>query len=168
MRRIVPIVLIGMGVMLLFSVGTGLYFNNLLAHPAAVPLPDRVAGLQMTDYTTGAQAASEFKNLHDTQFPLTSGAIAFYGDRLITLWVAGAPLDFMAARMLAAMQGKIAQGNSLFTPMTPFIDGKRTVYVLEGMGQRHFYFQSDNLVIWLAADPAVADAAIKQILEAYP
>jgi len=60
------------------------------------------------------------------------------------------------------------QGGSPFTPVEQFNQGARTIYVLEGMGQMHFYFQSKNLVIWLAADPAVADAAIKQILEAYP
>jgi hypothetical protein len=36
------------------------------------------------------------------------------------------------------------------------------------MGQRHYYFQSENFVIWLAADPSVADEAIQQILEVYP
>ena len=145
-----------------------LYFDNLVNHPAAVHLPDQIAGLQMTDYTTGAQAAAQFEDLHNKQFPLTSGAIGIYGDREITLWAAGAPLDFMASRMVEAMREKITEGNSPFTPIEQFDQGKRTIYVLEGMGQKHFYFQSKNLVIWLATDPVLAEAAIQQILEAYP
>jgi hypothetical protein len=70
--------------------------------------------------------------------------------------------------MTAAMQAKIAQGNSPFTPIDEIQNRDRKVFVLDGMGQRHYYFQSKNLVIWLAANPSVADAAIQQILEVYP
>lgn len=154
--------------MLIVGPAGWLYFNNLLNHPAAVPLPDWVANLQMTDYITGSDAAVQFVNLHNKQFPLTSGAIGIYGDHEITLWVAGTPLNIMAARMVGGMQEKIEQGNSPFTPIDQFTDGNRTIYELEGMGQRHYYFQSQNLVIWLAADPSIADEALKQTLEAYP
>jgi hypothetical protein len=36
------------------------------------------------------------------------------------------------------------------------------------MGQEHFYFQSKNLVIWVAVDPAFVETVKQQILEAYP
>jgi len=35
------------------------------------------------------------------------------------------------------------------------------------MGQKHYYFRAENLVIWLAVDPAYADDALQQILEVY-
>ena len=168
MRRILPTLLVGIGILLLVGPTGWLYFSSLVNHPAAVPLPDQIAGLQMTDYTTGAQAATQFEDLHNKQFPLTSGAIGIYGDHEITLWAAGAPLNFMATRMVDAMQEKIANGNSPFTPLEQFTQGSRTIYVLEGMGQIHYYFQSKNLIIWLAADPSTADEALEQILEAYP
>ncbi len=168
MKRIFPIGLIGLGILLIFGTLGWLYFDNLVNHPVAVPLPDQIAGLQMTDYTTGAQAAAQFEDLHNKQFPLISGAIGIYGDHKITLWAAGAPLNFMAARMVNAMEEKIAKENSPFTPLEQFTEGARTIYVLEGMGQMHYYFQSKNMIVWLAADPAVADIAIQQILEAYP
>ena len=168
MRRTLPICLIAIGVLSSLGALGWWYLDNLVHHPAAVPLPGQIANLQMTEYKTGAQAAADFAGLHDKQFPLTSGAIGIYGEHDATLWAGGAPLDFMASRMVATMQEKIVQGGSPFTPVEQFNQGARTIYVLEGMGQMHFYFQSKNLVIWLAADPAVADAAIKQILEAYP
>ena len=70
--------------------------------------------------------------------------------------------------MTDAMRSKIAQGNSPFTPIDEIRNDNRVVYVLNGMGQKHYYFQSKKLVIWLAADPTIADAAIQQILEVYP
>jgi len=160
MRRFISIRLIATGILLIAGVMTWLYVGNLTSQPAEVSLPDSIAGLHITNLTTGAQAAVEFKNLHGKQFPITSGAIGVYGNREITLWAAGAPLDFIASRMVEAMREKITEGNSPFTPIEQFNEGKRTIYVLEGMGQKHFYFQSKNLIIWLAVDPALADIAI--------
>jgi hypothetical protein len=70
--------------------------------------------------------------------------------------------------MLIAMKDKIAEGNSPFTPAGERPDGGRVIYELEGMGQKHFYFQSGDLLIWLAADQEIAEQAISQVLEFYP
>lgn len=157
-----------MGILLIFATGGWLYFTNLISNPATAPLPYQLAGLPLTMKMTGRQATEEFDMLHNEHFPLTSGAVGIYGDRKAALWVGGAPFDFMATSLVTAMRDKISEGRSPFTPMSEINSGKRTVYVLEGMGQKHFYFQSENLVIWLAAEPALADQALQQILEAYP
>jgi hypothetical protein len=47
-------------------------------------------------------------------------------------------------------------------------DGNRLIYELEGMGQRHYYFQSGKLLIWMAANPELAEQAITEILKFYP
>jgi hypothetical protein len=44
----------------------------------------------------------------------------------------------------------------------------RTLYELTGMGQRHYYFQSNNLVVWLAADDPIAETALAGALNFYP
>lgn len=168
MKRTFSLGLIAVGILLITGAAAWSYFNNLVNQPAAVSMPDSIAGLQITDYTTGAQAAAVFENLHGKQFPITSGAIGIYGNREITLWAAGAPSEAIASEMTNAMREKIAEGNSPFTPLTELNDNNRKVYVLEGMGQKHYYFQSKNLVIWLAVSPALADQALQQILEVYP
>jgi hypothetical protein len=168
MRRLGSLLLMGAGILLFFGAGGWLYFSDLISRPAPVPLPDQIAGLPLTDQRTGAQAASDFFALHEKQFPLTSGAVGIYGNHQITLWVAGTPLNFQASQMVEAMREKIAEGNSPFTSTSEFVTGGRTVHSLEGMGQKHFYFQSKNLVIWVASDPAFADQALEQTLEAYP
>ena len=168
MRRIGPIILIGMGVLSILFTGTWMYINNLIRHPGVVALPNQVASLPLTSRMTGTDATQEFSMLHSEQFPLTSGAVGIYGDSQIALWVGGTPLDFMARSLVAGMRDKIAKGNSPFTPVAERKEGGRTIYVLEGMGQTNYYFQSNNLVIWLAAEPALADEALRQTLEAYP
>ncbi len=117
---------------------------------------------------SGVQATEEFANLHNNHFPLTSGAVGIYGNRQAALWAGGAPFKLLTSRLVIAMRDKIAEGQSPFTPIREIEQNGRTIYELEGMGQKHYYFQSQNLVIWLASDPAFADKALQQILEAYP
>jgi hypothetical protein len=66
------------------------------------------------------------------------------------------------------MKDKIAEGNSPFTPTGERPDGSRVIYELGGMGQKHFYFQSGDLLIWLAADVDLAEQALGQVLVFYP
>ena len=168
MKRIFAIGLIVIGVWLV----VGAIGWTFLDHPSNQfsegTLPESIAGLRLTSSTTGAQAIEDVSSMHGKEFPIEFGEIGVYGNREITLWVAGAASSEVATQMTAAMQAKIAQGNSPFTPIDEIQNRDRKVFVLDGMGQRHYYFQSKNLVIWLAANPSVADAAIQQILEVYP
>ena len=171
MKRLFPLALMGLG--LLFVIGTAGFwsYNQKFQKPAPAPLPERVAGLSLTQSLLGEEAIAEFTRLHGTDFPLTSGAVGMYGnDHSITLWVAGAPLQTIANQMLVAMRDKIAStsGSSPFSPVDERQDGSRTVYELDGMGQKHFYFQSVKLIVWLAVNPERAEEILTQILKFYP
>ena len=166
MKRFIPPVIIALGIVLSFSA-----FSLLLKSPArsldTVDLPNQLVGLSLTDSQQGTDAIAVITDLHAQEFPVDFGAVGIYGDRDIIVWVAGAASESIAVEMTNAMQQKIAEGNSPFTPVDEIDARNRKVYVLEGMGQRHYYFQSQNLVIWLAANPAFADKALQQILEVY-
>jgi hypothetical protein len=168
MKRSLSLILMFLGTLIVLAVFGWAFVENSIGHPATLSLPGQLAGLPLSSQMAGPQAVAEFSNLHGEQFPLISGAFGIYGNNQVTLWVAGAPLNLMAARLVTAMRDKIAEGNSPFTPSGEYQDNKRTIYTLEGMGQKHFYFQSHNLVIWLAADADIADAALQQLKEIYP
>ena len=168
MKRSFSIWLIALGTLLSVGALSWLYLGNPSNTSEIITLPDRLGGLPRTDYRTGTQAMDEFQNLHGKQFPLTFGAIGIYGDQQITVWAAGTSSESIASQLVDSMRDRIAEGNSPFTPLTQTNSNNRSVYVLEGMEQRHFYFQSKNLVVWVAVDPALADTVIQQILEAYP
>ena len=168
MKRIVPLGLITLGILLSVGALSRLYLDSRASSLEIVELPDQLAGLQITESRRGAEAMAEFADLHGKRFQLSSGVIGMYGNRQITLWVAATDSMSLAAELTSAMQAKIAEGDSPFTPVDEIRKGNRTIYVLEGMGQRHFYFPSKNLVIWMAADQAVADDALQQTLEVYP
>ena len=68
------------------------------------------------------------------------------------------------------MRDKIARtsGSSPFSPVGERKDGSRTIYELDGMGQKHFYFQSGKLIVWLAVDLESAEEVLAQVLKFYP
>lgn len=168
MKRIFPLGLITLGILLSVGALSQLYLGSRPSSSGTVDLPKQVAGLSLTESRSGAEAISDFADLHGKEFPILSGAIGVYGNSQITLWAAGTASKSVAAELTNAMQVRIAQGNSPFTPVNEINDHNRKVYVLDGMGQKHYYFQSENFVIWLASEPTKADAAIQQILEVYP
>lgn len=168
MKRIIIFVLIFTGTIIFFASLGWFFYEQKIENPALVSIPDTLADLPLLDQITGKQAAQDFSQLHGKQFPLTSGAVGIYGNRQATLWVAGTPLNFMAAEMIIAMRDKIAEGRSPFTATGEISDRGRIIYSLAGMGQEHYYFQSKNLIIWLAVDTDFADSALQQLKEIYP
>jgi len=168
-KRVVSLISIAVGCLLLLSgVGYAL-FRQAVEDPAPAPLPEQVAGLPLVRRTVGWQAADEISRLHRKKFPLSSAVVGVYGiNQGVTLWVSGVPLELFASQMLSSMKNAIAEGNSPFTPVGEERIGERHIYALDGMGQKHFYFRSGNLLIWLAADPALAEEALKEVLDFYP
>ena len=66
------------------------------------------------------------------------------------------------------MRSRIAEGNSPFNPIGELENGQRTIYMLEGLGQTHFYFQSGKQIVWTAVDATLYEKALQQILDYYP
>lgn len=169
MKRLPALVLIFIG-LVLATLGVGYALvSQAVENPGPVPLPGEIAGLPLGMRSTGRQATGELSRLHGKGFPLSSGAVGVYGEQHeVKLWVAGAPIQPLASRMLSAMREKIAEANSPFTPAGERRDGGRVIYELNGMGQKHFYFQSGDLLIWLATDAELAEKALALTLEFYP
>jgi hypothetical protein len=161
--------LIGLGsIIVLITLGF-IFYQQGAERIYPVPMPNSLGDLSLSSRTLGRSALNELSWLHGQEFQLNKGAVGTFGEGgEITLYVAGTPFRFMAGRMLVAMRDKIAQSDMPFTPIAEREIEKRVVYELQGMGQRHFYFRSNDLIIWLAADETQAEEALKQVLEFYP
>jgi hypothetical protein len=169
MRKIFPLALISAGLFFLLA-GIGYWsFDEAIRNPSAARLPEQITNLPLAGKTTGQQAVWELTRLHQKGFPLASAAVGTYGgEHQVMLWVSGAPITPLAGRMLVSMRDKLAEGRSPFTPTGERVDGNRLIYELEGMGQLHFYFQSGKLLVWMAANPELAEQALAEILKFYP
>jgi hypothetical protein len=155
---------------IILTVGGGYYFLlNTGQKPNPELVPDNVGMLSLSNLTTGQEALNEINQLHGKAFPLTYGAVGRYGtDAQAIIWVAAATDDHKAAETLKSMRDRIAEGNSPFTPTGETINGNRTIYTLDGLGQKHFYFQSRNLIVWTAVDADLYENVLEQVLDFYP
>ncbi len=140
-----------------------------VGNTAAAPLPGQVAGEPLTTQVLGLSAVDEITQMHGKDFNLVDGARGSYGENNeIIIWVSGSTSEADAAQLVIDMRDKIADGNSPYEPIGEELIGERMVYELEGWGQTHYYFQSGDQVIWLAANPELAEDALDQALEYYP
>lgn len=168
-KRITAGAMIVVGMIIIISALVFWNFKEIIPGSKDAKLPKLLADLPLTTVKYGSEAVREITSLHGKEFPLISGAMGMYGSSdQATLWVAGFADNSTAAQILRAMQVKIASVDTPFTPTGQEQLNGRTVYLLDGMGKKHIYFQSSSLVIWLAADPNISGQAIEQILRFFP
>lgn len=168
-KRSLPIIFITIGLIItLISLGYG-YYSYRLSNPRPALLPDTLAGLPLKHHSFGLQAVQEINQLHGLNFPLSPGAVGVYGDQgQATLWISGAATKSMATKLTTDMVHRIAEGNSPFIPTNEYPENGRMVYELDGHGQKHFYFQSNKLIVWLASDENISQTALSETLTYYP
>ncbi len=166
-RRFMVISMIVVGLVLV--AGSLLFGFVTYSGGETASLPESIAGVPLRTANYGSQAVAEITRLHQKDLLVTSGAKGLYGYRSqFSLWAAGFSSGAVASQSLNTMTEKISQGNSPFSFTGQKQVAGRTIYELYGMGQKHFYFQSGKLVIWLAADVEMADRALKEVLNYYP
>lgn len=168
-KRWIGLALIGIGfAACVFALGYYFYLQEV-DQIGAAPLPDELAGQSLVDKIEGAPALDELTWLHRQEFNLNKGAVGTYGMQgEITLYIAGTPFGLMTGNLVDAMGDKIAAVDTPFTSVAEREIDRRRVYELIGMGQRHFYFRSGDLIVWLAADESLAEEALTQVLGFYP
>ena len=150
---------------ILVAMAYGVY-QQRISQIGPAPLPGEIAGLPLRGRVVGVPTLDELSWMHGQEFQLNQGAVGSYGE--ITLYVAGTPLSFMAGRMIRDMRDRIASADTPFTLLAERDYGRRTVYELAGMGQKHYYFRSGNLVVWLAVNENADELALQHALEFYP
>jgi hypothetical protein len=160
-KRVGPIVVIAVGLVVLVTAVLAAPHALLLMNPTAASLPPMLGGMPIQGAIYADQAIETIDQMHDNAFPLSSGAVGVYGPfNEAVLYISGAPTERLASRMTVEMTEKIAESDTPYTPTgEESIDGVH-VYVLEGHGQKHFYYQAGKLLIWLAVDEWLAEPAL--------
>jgi hypothetical protein len=149
-------------------VGSLFFWKNPKQQDTSVRIPKSLTGKALSQVNYGPEAVKEITQLHNKDLGAVSGAMGMYGNDQLTVWVAGFSSEPTAAQMVNAMREKITPGKFPFSPTGSLQVGGRTIYKLDGMGQKHYYFQSNKFVIWLAANENLAEAALEEILIYYP
>jgi len=167
-KRVIPILLMIIGFLIFISAVGILLSPKLASTPQKELLPQALGGLPLNQAIYGPEAIAGVIELHGVDFPLEDAAIGQYGNQgEITLWVSVEPDAATAAELNNLMTEKINEGRSPFT--LPVIQqfGGTPVYVLEGLGQMHYYWQAGDLILWLAADYEIANVVLEECLDFY-
>ena len=157
---------------LLFAVGVAvltvtvlyyLHINQAGSNDLEGNIPQDVADLPLTQLIAGQEAIESIQQLHGKEIQLVDGVVAIYGDQRVILWVSDAGSVSAAVELTELMEVRITEGRSPFEELGDFdLDGM-TIYALKGMGQNHYYWQSGNLVLWLAVDGILAEDALHEV-----
>jgi hypothetical protein len=149
------------GALLLWALGGG-------SSPAGpLEAPETLAGQTRTQLLSGEEAVASIDRLHGRQIPQAEALVAAYGQGRVVLWVTAAADEEEAARLTALMVERIAEGRSPYRENGIRLMDAVTIYDLIGHGQRHFYWQTGRLVVWVAADEDLADQALREALDYY-
>lgn len=131
-------------------------------------VPAALAGISLAATARGQAALAEVSRLHGKRIEAADAVVARYQDGT-TLWVSVSATAPEASRLLWRMNRRMANGTNVFSAPRPQEIGGRTVFVTEGMGQTHYYYQSGNRVLWLTvARGTHAPTAIETLLTLYP
>jgi len=169
LRRWLPPSAAVVGLVLVITGGVLSYFDADLRRPTDAGLPPRLAGLALASWSIGPQAAAEIGRMHASDLALDSAAIGRYGDAgQVVLWISQLPDSAAASNMTEAMRTRIDSVDSPFTQVALRPRQAGPITELEGMGQRHYFYDSGSTVVWLGAEPALAEQALVNLQEMYP
>jgi hypothetical protein len=167
-KRVIPVLLILIGALIILSAVGILLHPKLVRSPQKELLPQALDGLPLNQAIYGPEAIAGVIELHGVDFALEDAGIGQYGTQgEITLWVSVEPDAATAAELNDLMTEKINEGRSTFTLPEIQQFGGTPVYVLEGLGQMHYYWQASDLILWLAADHDIANQVLGECLNFY-
>lgn len=128
-------------------------------------IPEKIGALSLTNSARGKDALAEFEKLHGKGFDLVGGYRADYANAAskATLWVGQAQDSAGAQAMTKAMADKIGAGNAMFTDLTELSISGRLLYTVNGQGQQHYFYATNDKIVWLAIDSAMAPDALHSL-----
>ena len=62
------------------------------------------------------------------------------------------------------MAMKMANGSSVFSPLTHSKMGDNVYFEIEGMGLKHYFYRIDNILIWWQVEPDKAKETYNDLL----
>jgi len=134
----------------------------LTVSASALEVPRDLAGLPLAHSQQGAEARAQIERLHGKSIPIRDGFVAHYGTQppVAMLYVSQAQDEGVARQQVEQMTMRIQASNGPFTHLRESSRFGMTVYSTLGQGQVHYYFRRGATVVWVAADPVIAQQAL--------
>lgn len=140
------------------------------ATPIESGIPPELGGMPLVDALAGDEGLHQVNRMHGQEIDLVRGFSAQYASSgfRATLWVGWAEDDVAAQKLTDRMTARIGPSHPVFQDLQALTVAGRMVYAMTGQGQQHYYFRSGAAAVWLAADGAIAQATLHDVLRRYP
>lgn len=128
-------------------------------------LPQTLGSFKLVQSVTGDQAKRQIGRMHGKAIAFKQAAIGAYrfDNHKATLWISAYEKDHMAIDQIGRMSKRIKSGKGeIFTGLKMLTLKGLPIYFVKGMGQDHYFFQKNNLAVWLAVGKAFSLATAKQ------
>ncbi|HES59408.1 MAG TPA: hypothetical protein ENO18_03165 [Caldithrix sp.] len=130
-------------------------------------LPQDLLGYSLVDRTVGTEAQKIVNKIHLKPVTDTPNEIGYYqkGDDKAIIYITNYSSDDDAQADLIKMVDKISPQNSVFLNGGQVEINKITAHRYFGMGQTHFIFRVDNILVWLSVDTMIANEFLESYLQ---
>lgn len=118
--------------------------------------PKELSDLKLVNAYSGEKAKAEIKNMHGGEWDFEEGHVGHYETsegKSATIWVSIFQNRTQAQNTTQIMTIEINKGDTPFSiteEINTNTNGVENVYYTYGMGQDHYYWQKENMVIWIA------------------
>jgi hypothetical protein len=150
-------VLILAGLLIFISCSTGNNFSYL---------PQKLGELNLTKVIQNKKATVIINKMHGKKLDDCKNYIAIYGDNHSEniLYVSVYENAEKAETNIKNMAIKMANGSSVFSPLTQTKIGDKVYFETVGMGFKHYFYRTDNILIWWQVESDKAEATLNDLL----
>jgi hypothetical protein len=122
--------------------------------------------MSLIESVSGDEAQNLISQLHPGPLAPAESQVGFYaaGDDRAVLYLSRFAEADSARAQLEMMSAMIGRGRAGFGHHTEIDMAGTVVHAVVGSGRMHFFFTRQNELVWLAADPALARAALAELL----
>ena len=130
-------------------------------------LPETLGDLSLFNVIQNQEAARIIDKMHGKTLDDCKNYIARYGNMPSKniLYVSVYENAETAKTNLKNMAMKMANGSSVFSPLTHTKMGDTVYFETEGMGLLHYFYRKENILIWWQVEPDYAETTFNDLLE---
>ncbi|MBI2865303.1 MAG: hypothetical protein HYX94_12160 [Chloroflexi bacterium] len=127
---------------------------------------NKIGDLGLIEVQMGREAIAQINQMHGHNVGLRAGYIASYGGggHNTSVWVARMDNPADAKSLIDQMTDMIRPNKPYFTDLRQVEKEGKTVFSVNSGGQKHYYYQVSNSVVWLSVDGPDPDGVLQNAL----
>jgi len=129
--------------------------------------PKKLGELSLFKVLLNEEATSVINKMHGQKLDECENFIAHYGSNNSKniLYVSVYENAEKAETNIKNMAIKMANGSSVFSPLKHSKMGDNVYFETQGMGLKHYFYRTDNILIWWQVEPDKAEATFNDLLK---